>query len=160
MFTSRHAAYLTGPSGSAFSDFLRNRGPHRSQFHCRFWNPLLVPSKPARRPLPAELLRETELLGRNRKCVRIAAASWINRGEDVSEMLEYVLARFKVKSRNPLLTGRSNAAWQDQAYGRMCWGRSIPIIFRCISEPAGTHFAFTVNEYARASLFWLYYGSC
>jgi transposase len=57
---------------------------------------LLTPLKPARRPLPAELPRETESLEPKEKACPDCGGSLNRLGEDVSEMLEYVPARFKV----------------------------------------------------------------
>src|SRR5882757_8395738 len=52
--------------------------------------------QPARRPLPAELLRETEtIMPKQEACPDCGGTlRWL--GEDVSEMLEYVPARFQV----------------------------------------------------------------
>jgi len=55
-----------------------------------------VPVRPARRPLPAELPRETELLEPKQECCPDCGGQLDHLGEDVSEMLEYVPARFKV----------------------------------------------------------------
>jgi transposase len=55
-----------------------------------------MPVKPARRPLPAELPRETELLEPKQECCPDCGGRLDHLGEDVSEMLEYVPARFKV----------------------------------------------------------------
>jgi transposase len=55
-----------------------------------------TPVKPARRPLPPELPRETELLEPKQECCPDCGGRLDHLGEDVSEMLEYVPARFKV----------------------------------------------------------------
>jgi transposase len=54
------------------------------------------PDKPARRPLPPELPRETELLEPKPEACPDCGGRLDHLGEDVSEMLEYVPARFKV----------------------------------------------------------------
>jgi transposase len=57
---------------------------------------LLIPSKPARGPLPAELPRETKLLEPKQEACPDCGGRLDHLGEDISEMLEYVPARFKV----------------------------------------------------------------
>jgi transposase len=52
--------------------------------------------KPARRPLPAELPRETETIAPRQKACPDCGGTLRMLGEDVSETLEYVPARFKV----------------------------------------------------------------
>jgi transposase len=52
--------------------------------------------KPARRPLPAELPRETETIAPEQQCCPDCGGTLRLLGEDVSETLEYVPARFKV----------------------------------------------------------------
>jgi transposase len=52
--------------------------------------------KPARRPLPAELPRETETLSPKQEACPDCGGKLRALGEDVSETLEYVPARFKV----------------------------------------------------------------
>ena len=52
--------------------------------------------KPARRPLPAELPRETETITPKQDACPDCGGTLRRLGEDVSEMLEYVPARFKV----------------------------------------------------------------
>jgi len=52
--------------------------------------------QPARRPLPAELPRETELLEPEQESCPDCGGQLDHLGEDISEMLEYVPARFKV----------------------------------------------------------------
>src|ERR1700722_10560541 len=54
------------------------------------------PLKPARRPLPAELPRETETIAPAQEACPDCGGTLRRLGEDVSEMLEYVPARFKV----------------------------------------------------------------
>jgi transposase len=55
-----------------------------------------APLKPARRPLPAELPRETETIAPVQEACPDCGGSLRRLGEDVSETLEYVPARFKV----------------------------------------------------------------
>ncbi len=55
-----------------------------------------APSKPARRPLPAALPRETENIEPQQKVCPDCGGNLRHLGEDVSETLEYVPARFKV----------------------------------------------------------------
>ena len=57
---------------------------------------LLVPVRPARRPLPAELPRETKTIAPKEDACPDCGGRLDVLGEDVSEMLEYVPARFKV----------------------------------------------------------------
>jgi transposase len=57
---------------------------------------LQVPSKPTRGPLPAELPRETKLLEPKQEACPDCGGRLDHLGEDISEMLEYVPARFKV----------------------------------------------------------------
>ena len=52
--------------------------------------------KPARRPLPAELPRETETIAPEQEACPDCGGTLRHLGEDVSETLEYVPARFKV----------------------------------------------------------------
>jgi len=55
-----------------------------------------APRKPARRPLPAELPRETETIAPAQEACPDCGGKLRRLGEDVSETLEYVTARFKV----------------------------------------------------------------
>ena len=55
-----------------------------------------TPSRPARRPLPAALPRETETIEPVQKACPDCGGTLRRLGEDVSETLEYVPARFKV----------------------------------------------------------------
>ena len=55
-----------------------------------------APRKPARRQLPAELPRETETIAPKNDACPDCGGTLRPLGEDVSEMLEYVPARFKV----------------------------------------------------------------
>src|SRR5205085_1008960 len=52
--------------------------------------------KPVRRPLPAELPRETETITPKQDACPDCGGTLRRLGEDVSEMLEYIPARFKV----------------------------------------------------------------
>src|SRR5204862_6594656 len=56
----------------------------------------IVRRKPARRPLPAELPRETETLEPKEKACPDCGGNLNKLGEDVAEMLEYVPEHFKV----------------------------------------------------------------
>jgi transposase len=56
----------------------------------------LPEAKPARRPLPAHLPRETEILEPQQEACPDCGGRLDHLGEDVSEVLEYVPARFKV----------------------------------------------------------------
>jgi len=55
-----------------------------------------APRKPARRPLPAALPRQTETIAPKQEACPDCGGTLRHLGEDVSEMLEYVPARFKV----------------------------------------------------------------
>src|SRR3954469_14718557 len=55
-----------------------------------------TPRKPARRPLPANLPRETETIAPEHHACPDCGGTLRHLGEDVSETLEYVPARFKV----------------------------------------------------------------
>src|SRR5215472_12020329 len=55
-----------------------------------------APRKPARRPLPAELPRETETIAPAQEACPDCGGKLRRLSEDVSETLEYVPARFKV----------------------------------------------------------------
>src|SRR6478752_7738945 len=55
-----------------------------------------APRKPARRPLPANLPRETETIAPEHQACPDCGGTLRHLGEDVSETLEYVPARFKV----------------------------------------------------------------
>lgn len=55
-----------------------------------------APRKPARRPLPAELPRETEMIVPEHQACPDCGGKLRHLGEDVSETLEYVPGRFKV----------------------------------------------------------------
>jgi transposase len=57
---------------------------------------LKAPGKPTRRPLPAELPRETETIAPKQQACPDCGGSLRLLGEDVSEVLEYVPSRFKV----------------------------------------------------------------
>ncbi len=58
--------------------------------------PKTAPLKPARRPLPAELPRETETIAPDQEACPDCGGTLRRLGEDVTETLEYVPARFKV----------------------------------------------------------------
>ena len=58
--------------------------------------PMIAPIKPSRRPLPAELPRETETLQPKANACPDCGGTLARLGDDVSEALELVPARFKV----------------------------------------------------------------
>ena len=58
--------------------------------------PEVTPAKPARRPLPADLPRETKTYAPKQTCCPDCGGELRHLGEDISEILEYVPARFKV----------------------------------------------------------------
>ena len=57
---------------------------------------VVAPKKPSRRPLPPELPRETETIAPKQEACPDCGGKLRPLGEDVSEVLEYVPARFKV----------------------------------------------------------------
>src|SRR5262249_43121286 len=66
---------------------------------------LMASTKPARRPLPADLPRETETIQPKENACPECGSSLARLGEDVSEVLEFVPARFKViRTVRPKLT--------------------------------------------------------
>jgi transposase len=69
---------------------------HAIHDHVASVSPSAVVLKPSRRPLPPELPRETETLLPNHDACPDCGGRLGLLGEDVSEMLEYVPARFKV----------------------------------------------------------------
>ena len=85
--------------------------------------------KPARRPLPASLPRETETIAPKQESCPACGGGLKLLGADVSETLEYIPASFKV-IRNRLRTARSRAAWRAPDFWRMCWLRSSPTTCR------------------------------
>jgi transposase len=58
--------------------------------------PPIAGSKPVRRPLPEQLPRETEIYAPKQESCPDCGGTLRRLGEDVSELLEYVPARFKV----------------------------------------------------------------
>ena len=74
-------------------------------------------SQPARRPLPAELPRETETLSPKQSACPDCGGALKHLGEDVSEMLEFVPGRFKVirTVRPKLACNRCDAIVQEPA---------------------------------------------
>src|SRR5579864_6182704 len=58
--------------------------------------PMIAPLKPARRPLPADLPRETTTLQPKAGACPDCGGTMVRLGDDVSEALEFVPARFKV----------------------------------------------------------------
>lgn len=110
--------------------------------------------KPARRPLPAELPRETETIAPDQEACPDCGGTLRGLGEDVTEMLEYVPGRFKVtRTVRPKLScgGCSRivqapapnrpidrAAWLGPGCWRMFWYRSMPIICRFTASRRST----------------------
>jgi transposase len=82
--------------------------------------PSVPKSKPARRPLPADLPRETETLQPKESACPDCGSTLSRLGEDVSEMLEFVPARFKVirTVRPKLSCTRCDAIVQEAAPNR------------------------------------------
>jgi transposase len=78
------------------------------------------PSQPARRPLPADLPRETERLSPKQSACPDCGGALKHLGEDVSEMLEFVPGRFKVirTVRPKLACNRCDAIVQEPAPDR------------------------------------------
>jgi hypothetical protein len=72
--------------------------------------------KPARRPLPAELPRETETIAPAQEACPDCGGTLRMLGEDVCETLEYVPARFKViRTVRPKLSCVLDRLIQDRA---------------------------------------------
>ncbi len=69
---------------------VESRAPHSASANCS------VQNKPVRRPLPEHLPRETKVHAPEQKVCPDCGGNLRKLGEDVSEMLEYVPARFKV----------------------------------------------------------------
>ena len=101
--------------------------------------------KPARRPLPAELPREIETIAPRHEACPDCGGTLRPLGEDVSETLEYVPARFKViRTVRPKLSCACcsrivqepapnrpiDGAWPVPGCWRMCWSPSMPTICR------------------------------
>ena len=114
---------------------------------------LLIASKPARRPLPEHLPRETHKHEPAEAVCPDCGGGLRQLGEDVSEMLEYVPARFKVirHVRPKLSCSACERIVQAPAPSRpierglagrdcwrMCWSRSMPITCRCIASRRST----------------------
>jgi len=84
--------------------------------------------KPARRPLPAELPREVETIAPKQETCPDCGGTLRPLGEDVSEVLEYVPARFKViRTVRPKL---SCACWHGIHsprchHGCHCYGQTM-----------------------------------
>ena len=124
-------------------------------------------SKPVRRPLPEHLPREIETYVPQHQCCPDCGGSLRLLGEDVSEILEYVPARFKVIRQvrpklscsgcerivqepapsRPIERGLAGPAPRvdgaasprpDQRYSRMFWYRSMRTIFLCIDKQRST----------------------
>jgi hypothetical protein len=108
-----------------------------------------APDKPARRPLPAELPRETEIIAPAQEACLDCGGALRRLGEDVTETLEYVPARFKViRTMRPKLSCAgcsrivqvpapnrpSIVVWPGLGCWRtFCW-RSTPITYRFIAS--------------------------
>ena len=110
--------------------------------------------KPVRRLLPEHLPREVEIHEPKHEDCPACGAALSKLGEDVSEVLEYVPARFKViRQVRPKLSctdvmsscrlkrraGRLRVASQDQACWRTCSFPNMLTIFRCIARRRFTH---------------------
>jgi len=106
-----------------------------------------VAVRPARRPLPAHLRREVQTYLPQQKACPDCGGELKHLGEDVREILEYVPERVKViRQVHPKLAcagcdrivqapAPSRAIERSIAgrdFWRICWSRSIAIIFRCI----------------------------
>ena len=105
-----------------------------------------------RRPLPEHLPRERVVHEPACTCPDCGGALR-QIGEDVSEVLDYVPARFKVirhvrpklacrrasaSCRRQRRRGRSSAAWPAPGCSRTCWWRNTPITCRCIGRRRST----------------------
>jgi hypothetical protein len=103
-------------------------------------------AKPARRPLPEHLPRETRKYPPKQTACPDCGGELKHLGEDVSEILEYVPARFKVirQVRPKLVCGCCERIVQAEAPSRpiergvagsgswrMCWSRNTAITCRC-----------------------------
>lgn len=106
-------------------------------------------AQPKRRPLPDHLPREEVVLSPGETCHQ-CGGSLRKIGEDVSETLEYVPARFKViRTVSPKLACRHcdgvlqvaapvNMGGRDPAFCPMSWSRSMQIICRFTGNPRST----------------------
>jgi Transposase C of IS166 homeodomain/zinc-finger binding domain of transposase IS66 len=110
--------------------------------------------KPARRPLPDYLPREVEVHEPQENGCPACGGSVSKLGEDVSEILEYVPARFKVvrhvrpklsctKATPSCRPTRRAVLLHAASLGQDCWPmfsyRSTPITCRYIARPRSTH---------------------
>jgi transposase len=79
--------------------------------------PSVVAAQPARKPLPADLPRETETLAPKQAACLDCGGALKHLGDDVSEMLEFVPGRFKVirTVRPKLACNRCDAIVQEPA---------------------------------------------
>jgi len=108
-----------------------------------------VPRRPARKPLPAHLPRETKVYAPPHEACPSCGGALRPLGEDVSEVLEYVPASFQVLRhvrpkfscagcerivQAPGRAARSSAVWPVRACWRMCWWPNMPITSRCIGR--------------------------
>jgi transposase len=108
-----------------------------------------VAAKPARKPLPEHLPREVRTYPPKQAACPDCGGELKHLGEDVSEILEYVPARFKVirQVRPKLACERCERIVQAAAPSRpiergvagpdswrMCWCRNIATIFRGIAS--------------------------
>jgi len=107
-------------------------------------------AKRERRALPAHLPREERrILPKQQSCPDCGSSNLKPLGEDVSEILEYVPAHFKVirqvrrnwpvgvatrSCRQKRRAGRSHGAWLGQGCCPTCWSRNIAITCRCIGR--------------------------
>lgn len=110
--------------------------------------------KPARRPLPEHLPREVDIHEPLEEACPACGGGLSKLGEDVSEMLEYVPARFKViRHVRPKLSCTKCdtivqaeapsvpllAVWRGQVCWHTSWYRNMQITFRCIVRLRSTH---------------------
>jgi transposase len=108
-----------------------------------------VAAKRARKPLPEHLPREVRTYRPKQNACPDCGGKLKLLGEDISEILEYVPARFKViRQVRPKLAcaccerivqarrraARSSAAWPDRDCSRTCWCRNTAITCRCIAS--------------------------
>jgi hypothetical protein len=114
---------------------------------------LSAAAKPARQALPEHLPREVRTYTPQEAACAECGGRLRPLVEDVSEVLEYVPARFNVIRqvrpklscascerivRHPHRVVRSSAAWPDRVCWRMCWWPSTAITNRCIARPRCT----------------------
>lgn len=107
-------------------------------------------AKPARRPLPENLPREINRREPKQKACPDCGGQLRLLGEDVTEVLEYVPASFKVIQevrpkmscgccsrivQEPASSRALIADWPVPVYWPMCWFLNMPAICRCTGRP-------------------------